>query len=153
MRNFLIKTLSSFFYIGYLPFFPGTFASIFALLLIWLLKDNPVIYIWLTILTAVLGFAIVSEAEKIFKTKDAKSIVIDEITGMFLSILFLPINVMSLFCAFVLFRGFDAIKIYPADKLQHLSGAKGVMLDDIIAGIYTNLLLQLVLRLASKSAS
>lgn len=153
MRNFLVKTISSGFYLGYLPLIPGTFASIVACLIIWLFKNNSFIYILFTILIIVLGFLVSTEAEKIFKKKDAKHIVIDEIAGMFLSLLFLPINTVTLFCAFLLFRGFDAFKVYPADKLQHWVGSKGVMLDDIIAGFYTNLILQFVLRLLSCSIS
>lgn len=149
MRNFLIKTVSSFFYIGYLPLIPGTFASLAACLIIWLLKDKSFIYTSFTILISIVGFLVSTQAERIFKIKDAKCIVIDEVAGMFLSLLFLPINAITLFCAFLLFRGLDAVKIYPADRLQRLAGARGVMLDDIIAGLYTNLILQVVLRFAS----
>ena len=125
---------------------PGTFASIAASAIIWLLKGHPNTYILVTIIIIVAGFIVSAKAEKLFGKKDAECIVIDEIAGMFLSVLFLPINTVTLFCAFVLFRGFDAAKIYPADILQKLDGAGGVMADDIIAGIYTNLILQFVLR-------
>lgn len=153
MRNFLIKTISTFFYIGYLPLLPGTFASIAALVIIWLLKASMLIYVLFTILILLLGFLVSGAAEQIFKNKDAKCIVIDEIAGMLLSLLFLPINAVTLFCAFLLFRGLDATKIYPAGKLERLTGSKGVMLDDIVAGLYSNLILQFVLRLASCSTS
>lgn len=144
--NFLIKTISSFFYVGYLPAIPGTFASLAAAAIIWLLKDYPVAYILVTAIIIVAGFTVSAKAEKVFGKKDAECIVIDEIAGMFLSLLFLPINIVTLFCAFVLFRGFDAAKIYPADILHKLDGASGVMGDDIVAAIYTNLILQFVLR-------
>lgn len=149
MRNFLIKTISSFFYVGYLPAIPGTFASLAAAAIIWLLRDYPVAYILVATIIMGAGFIVSGKAEKLFGKKDAECIVIDEIAGMFLSVLFLPINAVTLFCAFVLFRGFDAAKIYPADILQKLDGAGGVMADDIVAGIYTNLILQFVLRLPS----
>ena len=145
MRNFLIKTISSFFYVGYLPLAPGTFASMAALGIIWLLKGKPILYLLFTTLITILGFALSRQAELVFRKKDDEKIVLDEIAGMSLSLLFLPVNTVTLFLAFILFRGFDAFKIYPADKLQHLSGSKGVMLDDIVAGIYTNLALQFVL--------
>lgn len=153
MRDFLIKTISSFFYIGYLPFIPGTFASIVAVAIIWLLRNSPPIYVSFALLTTILGFAISKNAEDIFGGKDAEYIVIDEIAGMSLSLLFLPLNTVTLFCAFVLFRGFDILKIYPADKFQHLAGSRGVMLDDIVAAIYANLILQLVLRFLSYKTS
>jgi len=150
MRNFLIKTISSFFYIGYLPLIPGTFASLIAALLIWLLRASPTAhYLGFTALITILGFASATAAETIYKAKDAKYIVIDEIAGMFLSLAFLPINSITLFCAFLLFRGFDAVKVYPANRLEQLPGSRGVMLDDIVAGLYTNLILQFVLRILS----
>jgi phosphatidylglycerophosphatase A len=153
MKNFLIKIISTFFYVGYLPLTPGTFASGACCLIIWLLKDNPFIYLVFTASVTILGFLTAGVAEGLFKKKDAGYIVIDEVAGMSLSLLFLPVNSVTLFCAFVLFRGFDAFKIYPADKLQHCRGSKGVMLDDIIAGFYTNLILQFVLRFTSCSAA
>lgn len=146
MRNFLIKTLSSFFYAGYFPLIPGTFASALAAGLIWFLKGNTFAYALITLLTIILGFTVGTEAEKIFQKKDCGYIVIDEIAGMLLAMIFLPVTVITLFCAFILFRIFDTLKVYPADRMQQFSGSKGIMLDDIVAGLYTNLLLQLALR-------
>ena len=138
---------------GYIPLVPGTFGSIAAAVVIWLLKDNPAGYVAFCILITATGFLVSSAAEKVFKRKDAECIVIDEVAGMFLSLLFLPVNGVSLFCAFLLFRGFDAMKIYPADRMQQLGGSRGVMLDDVVAAVYVNLILQVVLRLFSWSTS
>ncbi len=149
MRNFLIKAVASFFYIGYFPLIPGTFASLIAALLIWLLRASPAHYLGFTALITILGFASATAAETIYKTKDAKCIVIDEIAGMFLSLAFLLINSITLFCAFLLFRGFDAVKVYPANRLEQLPGSRGVMLDDIVAGLYTKLILQLAFSILS----
>jgi phosphatidylglycerophosphatase A len=101
----------------------------------------------------VLGFLVSSPAERIFQRKDSVRIVIDEAAGMFLSLVFLHISVLSLCWGFILFRIFDVLKVYPADRFQHMKGGLGVMLDDIVAGIYTNLILQVVLRLAVCSNS
>lgn len=147
MRDFLVKLLSSFFYIGRLPLMPGAFGSLGAAALIWICRGSAVIYFALTVVFLVLGFFVSGSAEKAFGKKDAECIVIDEVAGMFLSLLFLPVNLTTLFCAFILFRAFDSLKIYPADKVQLLGGSRGVMFDDIIAGIYSNLILQVVLRL------
>ncbi len=154
MRNFIIKTLSTFFYVGYLPFIPGTFASIAGILLIYLLKDNSFIYILFTVVLIILGFLISGKAEKIFNKKDARFIVIDEVSGMLLSLLlFIPYDIKLIVMAFILFRILDAFKPYPSDRLQRLAGSIGIMSDDIVAGLYTNIILQIVSRLVSLRAS
>jgi phosphatidylglycerophosphatase A len=148
----LIKTVSTFFFIGYCPVIPGTVTSLAAALVIWLLKDYSSAYIASAAVIMILGFIVSAPAEKIFGKKDDRRIVIDEVAGMFISFLFLPyykITIMWLFVGFLLFRAFDASKIYPANKLQRLAGSLGVMADDILAGVYTNIILQLFLRLAS----
>ena len=148
MYNSLIKIVSSFFFIGYTPFIPGTVASLVACCIIFFLKENPPIFLLATLLIIILGFFIGVPAEKVFKKKDAGPIVIDEIAGMFLSLVFLPLEPRVIFSAFLLFRIFDALKVFPAGRLERLSGSQGIMLDDIIAGLYTNLILQIVVRFA-----
>jgi len=149
----MIKTLSTFFYLGYLPFIPGTFASIAGILLIYLFKDNSFLYILFTALLIILGFFISGKAEKIFNRKDAKFIVIDEVSGMLLAFLFIPYDIKLIVMGFILFRIIDAFKAYPSDRLQRLAGSIGIMSDDIVAGLYTNIILQVVSRLVSLRAS
>jgi phosphatidylglycerophosphatase A len=140
--------------VGYLPFIPGTFASIAGILLIYLLKDNSFIYILFTVVLIILGFLISGKAEKIFNKKDARFIVIDEVSGMLLSLLlFIPYDIKLIVMAFILFRILDAFKPYPSDRLQRLAGSIGIMSDDIVAGLYTNIILQIVSRLVSLRAS
>lgn len=153
IRIFLIKILSTFFYVGYLPFIPATFASIVGVLLIYLLKDNSFIYILFTVVLIILGFLISGKAEKIFNKKDARFIVIDEVSGMLLSLLFIPYDIKLIVIAFILFRILDAFKPYPSDRLQRLAGSIGIMSDDIVAGLYTNIILQVVSRLVSLRVS
>lgn len=153
MRNFIVKVLSTFFYIGYLPFMPGTYGSMAGLFLFFLIKDNILLHILFVLLSMLLGFLVSGRAEKIFNQKDAKCIVIDEVSGMLLTLLFIPYELKLVIIAFVLFRILDGLKPYPADKLQNLRGSMGVMSDDIIAGLYANIVLQVVLRLASFKAS
>lgn len=152
MRNFIIKTLSTFFYVGYLPFMPGTFASIAGVLLIYLLKGNTVTYILFTLVLTILGFLISGKAEQIFNKKDAKFIVIDEVSGILLGFLFIPYDIKLIVMAFILFRILDAFKPYPSDRLQRLAGSIGIMSDDIVAGLYTNIILQVVSRFVSLRA-
>lgn len=153
MRKFIIKTLSTFFYIGYLPFIPGTFASIVGIFLFYLIKGNNFTYILFTLTLMILGFLVAGRAEEIFNKKDARYIVIDEIVGMLLSLIFIPYDIKLVIIAFIMFRILDALKPYPAGSLENLKGSLGVMSDDIIAGLYTNIILQIVLRLASLKTS
>lgn len=152
IRKFSLVTLSTFFYIGYLPFIPGTLASLAAVFLFYLIKDSSLAALFACILIAT-GFLVAGRAEDIYGKKDARCIVIDEVSGMFLSLLFLPIDIKVILGAFLIFRLLDTFKPYPAGILEKLKGSGGIMLDDIVAGIYTNIILQLALRLATFRAS
>jgi phosphatidylglycerophosphatase A len=144
-----VLALSSFFYIGYLPFIPGTFGSIAGLFLVYLVRNSATIYAALTCALITLGFLFSTEAERIMGRKDAPFIVIDEVCGILLSFIFIPFDYKLLIIGFVVFRILDTLKPYPADTLQRLKGNLGIMADDIVAGLYTNIILQVVLRLAS----
>ena len=149
MLNFIIKTTTTFLYVGYLPFIPGTFASIVGIILFYFVKDNIFLYILLTLILIALGFLFTGRAEKIFNKKDARCIVIDEISGMLLSLIFIPYDIKLVIIAFILFRLLDALKPFPSNRLQNLTGSISIMSDDIVAGLYTNLILHVVLRLVS----
>jgi len=153
MRNFTVKILSTFFYVGYLPFIPGTFGSLVGVALFYLTKNSPFIYVLSILTMIILGFLTAGKAEKVFGKKDASCIVIDEIAGMLLSFMFIPYSRQTVIIAFVIFRIFDALKPYPAGSLQNLRGGLGIMCDDIIAGLYTNIVLQIVLRFSSLRTS
>ncbi len=144
----IIMTLSTFFYLGYLPM-SGTLASIAGLFLFYLIRGNTSLQVALTLFCLFLGIALSAEAEKITGKKDAPCIVVDEVTGMLVSLLFLPYDIRSAVLAFFLFRILDILKPYPINNLQSLPSGLGVMADDVVAGIYTNIILQSVLRLAS----
>lgn len=80
---------------------------------------------------------------------DPSIVVIDEILGMWVTLAFLPKTFFALCCAFVLFRIFDIVKPFPARQLEHLPRGWGIMLDDVIAGIYANLGTRILLAMAS----
>ena len=147
MRNFLVKILSTFFYVGYLPLIPGTFASLVGVLIFYIARSNFPIYICLTLCVIFSGFFVSGKAEKIFNKKDPKYIVIDEVCGMLLSLMFLPLDIKFVIIAFVLFRLLDILKPYPANRIQELKGSIGIMGDDIVAGVYTNLIMLVVLKM------
>lgn len=154
MKGLLIKITSTFCGIGYLPAIPGTFASIAGVCLFLLVRDNPAVYITLTLCLTGLGFLASGEAEKCFAKKDPKYIVIDEVSGMLLALMSLPAyDFRVIIMAFVFFRILDTLKPFPAGRIQELKGSIGIMGDDIIAAIYTNIVLQAVLRLANLTVS
>jgi phosphatidylglycerophosphatase A len=87
--------------------------------------------------------------ERFSGKKDPGCIVIDEVAGMLIALSFMPLDLKIIFLGFLIFRILDTFKPYPAGRLQHLRGSLGVMADDLIAGIYTNIVLQVILKLAS----
>jgi phosphatidylglycerophosphatase A len=142
----IVKIFSTFFYVGYLPLIPGTFGSIAGLVLIYLIKGNIFNYILLTLLIIIVGFLVCGRAEKLMQKNDPRYVVIDEVSGMFLSLLFIPYDLKLVIIAFVLFRILDTLKPFPAGRLERLKGSLGIMGDDLVAGLYTNIILQVVIR-------
>ncbi|MFY9402801.1 MAG: phosphatidylglycerophosphatase A [Candidatus Omnitrophota bacterium] len=153
MLKILVRLLGTFFYIGYLPLIPGTFGSLAGIALYLLVQKNPWVYLFLTLLLIIIGFWVSNKAEKLMGRKDPSCVVIDEVCGMLVSLLFIPFNLRFLIIAFVFFRILDTLKPFPSGRLEKRGGGIGVMSDDLIAGIYTNLILQAVLRLISFRAS
>jgi len=151
--KFIIKIISSFFFIGYLPLIPGTFGSLAGIGIYMLVKGNLLVYLAATLSVTILGFIVSGPAEEIFHKKDCRYIVIDEVSGMLLSLLFIPYDFRFLIMGFFLFRLMDTLKPFPACRIQKLKGSAGVMLDDVIAAIYTNIMLQALSRLISFKAS
>lgn len=138
-------------YSGRFPFAPGTAGSLVAVLLYLLLKRLPLAG-YLVVCLLVTGIAIWAsdEAEKALGEKDPHRVVIDEIAGYLISMILLPSTWGYIIGAFLLFRIFDVIKPYPLHRLQSLPGGWGIVVDDVGAGIYTNIVLQIVLRLSGK---
>lgn len=151
--SLLVKIISTFFFVGYLPLIPGTIASIAGIFLFYLMRDNVFIHILITLVLIILGFLLTTKAEKIFARKDAPCIVIDEVGGMLLAFIFIPYEIRIVVITFFIFRILDTLKPYPVGRFQNLKGSLGIMSDDIIAGLCTNVILQIALRLTSLSAS
>jgi phosphatidylglycerophosphatase A len=147
MRNFLIKFTVTFIGVGYLPFMPGTFASLSGIIIVYILRGRLDAYIGVTAILLSLGLFLGREAEKIFKRKDPPQVVIDEVAGMLISLAFLPLSGILAITGFLLFRILDTLKPFPAGRIQGLHGGMGIMADDIVAGFYTNIILQAVVRL------
>ncbi len=142
-----IKFITSFFYLGHSPFMPGTMGSLGGLIVYFLVKNNEILYAFSVMFLFVLGVIFAGEAEKIYKRKDAGMIVIDEACGILLALFCVPYNIFSVIIGFFIFRVLDILKPWPAKRMERLTGSLGVMFDDIIAAIYTNLILQVVFRM------
>lgn len=128
----------------------GTVGSLGGLLVYFLVKDNMALYGGVLIVLFALGMLFAGEAERICGKKDASIIVIDEVCGMLLSLFFVPFSAYVVVLGFFIFRLFDIVKPFPAKRMERMRGSAGIMLDDVVAGLYTNLLLQVVFRLLSK---
>ena len=144
----LVKLTSSFFYIGHSPFAPGTLGSLAGLLIYFVVKHSLPIYVVSLFFLFIIGIIFSSEAERIYKRKDAQMIVIDEACGMMLAMFLVPYSFWLMWLGFLLFRLFDILKPPPAKRIEKFSGAFGIMFDDIIAAIYTNFILQIVAHLS-----
>lgn len=141
--NILLKYFSTLGPVGYMPVAPGTWGTAVALLFVAALRPSVTAHIIIAAVITVAGIISSGEAEKILNRKDPGHIVIDEFAGYMVSTAFLPASWGYLFSAFILFRIFDILKPPPIKRLQYLPGGWGVMVDDIAAGIYTNLIIQL----------
>ena len=145
-----IKLITSFFYLGHSPVMPGTLGSLAGLVVYLLVKDSALLYGFAMLFLFTLGVMFSSEAERVYKRKDARMIVIDEACGMMLALFLVPATTVSIITGFLLFRIFDIIKPPPAKRVEKITGAFGVMFDDIIAAVYTNLILQAIFRIFVK---
>jgi phosphatidylglycerophosphatase A len=127
--------------VGHAPIAPGTVASAITAVFLWLVPLGPVGLGAFVVLVTLGGTWAAQEAERLLGRKDPGAIVIDEVAGMAISVVTLPLTAGVLAAAFVLFRVFDVVKPYPANALQRLPGGVGVMIDDVVAGIYALLVL------------
>jgi phosphatidylglycerophosphatase A len=151
MRH-LITMLATGCYIGYTPKAPGTAGSILGLCIIWSLADtSSLLYIILTIVLLILGIWVSGRAE-IYFGHDGSQIVIDEIIGVMITFVWIPLTVHTLIIGFILFRIMDIVKPFPADRAQKLPGGIGVVADDVIAAVYAHLLLQGILIIMERGA-
>jgi phosphatidylglycerophosphatase A len=128
--------LASVFGAGYAPVASGTVGSFVTVVAIWLLPLTPLRIAVALVVVILIGIWAGSRVERLLGKKDPSVIVIDEVAGMLLSVILLPRTIPVLVTAFLLFRLFDIWKPFPARESQALTGGMGVMVDDLIAGVY-----------------
>lgn len=148
MSDKLVKMLSTWFYVGNLPGAPGTAASAVGALMALILSANLFLYIVVLLVVTIIGFMVSGKMEIILDRKDPGCIVIDEVSGILIALFLLPLSPVVMITAFFLFRAFDMFKIYPVNKFEQLKGSKGIMMDDLMAGVYTNIVMQFAVRWA-----
>ena len=145
MKNFT-KYFATLFGIGFIPLAPGTFGSLFAILIWYVFIDLFSIFYFIVLLLFVLSvsFYFTDIYLDNYKKKDPSEVIVDEFIGQSIPLLFIVnFNIYEVLIAFVTFRFFDIYKIYPINKMEHLKGSYGVILDDIVAGIYSLIILML----------
>lgn len=144
--NQLIMAIATGLYAGKIKKAPGTWGSLAAFVPWFFIKDLPITsYLLILLAVFILGFFVSGTAEKLLDTPDAGCIVIDEILGMFITLLVAPASPAAWVLGFILFRIFDIFKPFPVSWFdQHIHGGMGIMMDDVIAGIYALISLQLI---------
>lgn len=140
-RDLPVLILSTLFGVGYVPALAGTAGSVVGVIFLFFFKSDLSFFVF-TLLVLFISFPLSTRSEKIFGEKDCKKIVIDDFAGMLISLIFLPKTTGFVISAFILFRIFDFFKIYPANKIEKLRGGIGIVGDDLVAGVYTSLILQ-----------
>ena len=139
--------------LGYLPKAPGTWGTLLALPIHYLISQLPPQYYY-TAIGVIIVVAILSAgaAEKILDKPDPGIVVIDEVAGMLITMIAIPSNPLAWLLAFILFRIFDILKPFPVNFFdQRFHGGIGIVLDDLMAGIYGLVSLQLLWFLATKT--
>jgi len=143
--------------VGYLPLAPGTWGSAVGvglfLLLVRATPPNALVAVVLVAIVAVTfaGIWAATRTEQLSGRKDPGKVVVDEVAGQFIALfpltLFPRWSTAAVIVSFILFRFFDIVKPYPANRLQDLNGGTGVMFDDLVAGVYAAVIVSILLKI------
>jgi len=145
--RWLVLALATGFGTGLSPVAPGTAGSLIGVFLFWYMAPpygGWLAYVAATIVFIGVAIPVSTAAEEIYGKKDDGRIVIDEVVGFLVAMLWAPHNLRALAVGFLLFRFFDIVKPPPARKLQDLRGGTGIVIDDLLAGVYACLALHLL---------
>jgi phosphatidylglycerophosphatase A len=144
--NHFILLLATGFGVGYSPVAPGTLGTLIAIPIYYFLSEIPLPLYEITLIGFFFLSVWVSEnAEIFFGKKDDQRIVIDEMVGFLITMLWVPKTLLFIIMGFFLFRFFDILKPFPIRRLEKkLKGGYGVVLDDVMAGVYANIILHLI---------
>jgi len=147
-KNRAIMFFASGTYLGYMPVASGTFGTLWGIPVFFgiskLVTPAAVVVVAAIIIVSIY---LADEAAKLLGKKDPGKVVCDEIAGFAAATLFIPFNLTNVILSFILFRFFDILKPYPVGLLdKRVPGGLGIVLDDVAAGIYANILAQVVIK-------
>jgi phosphatidylglycerophosphatase A len=147
-RRFLVVFGVTGAFVGYLPLAPGTWGTIVGVGLVYWLRSLPTtLFVSLCVALTLLGVWLCAVAQHIFKKHDPQRAVVDEIVGVMITMIGMPVTPYWMLVGFLVFRFLDILKPVPANLADtRLKTGWGVMLDDVIAGVYGNIILQLMWR-------
>jgi phosphatidylglycerophosphatase A len=148
------KIGASLFFLGYFPFASGTIGSLAAVGGLWYVHSQigdlhclerlPLYWGSIFVLVAISIF-LSSQSKTVFGKDDPSEIIIDEVAGQVITFFMIPISLKTLLIGFLLFRFFDIVKPFPVNNMQELDGGVGVTMDDVLAGVFANISLFLIL--------
>jgi phosphatidylglycerophosphatase A len=143
--NYFIVILATGLGVGYFSFAPGILGTLLAIPIYFFLSEIPFPLYEITLAGFFFLAVWVSEkAGAIFGKKDDQRIVIDEMIGFFITMLWVPKTVLFVIIGFILFRFFDILKPPPIRLIERVRGGFGVVLDDVLAGVYANIILHII---------
>jgi len=133
-------------YIGYAPIAPGTVGSLAAVVVYGIMRATgaEAAEVWLLAVVVLVGVWSASVSERHFQKTDPGTVVIDEVAGMLLTLLWIPVGWGGVAAGFFAFRFFDIVKPFPARQAERLHGGVGIVVDDLVAGVYAHLVVRLL---------
>lgn len=143
------RMVASLFYVGFIPGMPGTYGSVITALAFWFAVRTSggvqlLPHLAIIGLVTLIGVAASAEISRQTGSKDPSYIVIDEAAGQLVTLLLIPVTGLNILLGILLFRLFDIWKPYPIRKLEGPGMGIGVMADDLLAGIYANIVLHII---------
>ena len=149
MKERLSILISSFFYLGYSPVAPGTVGTLGAVVLFYVISGfSSLFYVFFVIALIIFSVWVSGIASISLGDSDPNRIVIDEVCGFLVTMILIPPSIPNMLMGFLFFRFFDILKPPPIRGSERLSAGMGIVADDVLAGIYANILLQIVVRVS-----
>jgi len=140
--------LASGFYSGFFPLAPGTVGTLVAIPLYFVISrfNSNATYIIITISLLLVGIIVSQKAARVFRQRDPSLIVVDEMVGFLVAMFLIEVTWWRLLGAFFIFRFLDIVKPFPVGAVEELGKGIGIMADDLVAGIYTNIIMHLAIK-------
>ena len=147
MKERIYFLILTFFGIGKIPIGQGTVASLISGILYFsFISGNKFLEIFINIFILVVSFLLIKKVKIFWKDNDPHEVVIDEVAGIFLSLLLLPKGFLVFVAALLIFRFLDITKVPPIIFFDRMKSPYGILLDDIVSGIIANFIVRLLLK-------